>query len=1479
MTAYNLPAAILKLSKLKCGDPRPYAACMQRYMRFYKSDSARHLSNVVYGLCTAPAAITRQHQAALQQQLMPAFVAKLPAVNAQDISNVLYGMAVSGQLFPDEVVQRLMAAFVDQLQHAKPQNVSNTLWAVATMGQTMPDWQLQQLLGVFVSILQQAKPQEVSNTLLAVAKMGQTAPAGQLQQLLAAIVSMLQQAKPQEVSNTLLACAKLCFLPQQLLAAPGLAGLLLADTPQGLANAAWACGQLGHRDEQLMAALLAEVTQRLGAALDSDGSNCDEFTSQALCNVCWAVAVLDLQQHAQQVLQLAQACSSIWAGMVTENFQQLWQVHTCLLDFQLAGGQGLQGSLTEQQLQQCRAAWDHSMQATAKQRHAEFQCAVFAAVQQLPIVWQQQPQMEQPSVGRDGVTPDGALLLDIAGRTAAGVLVAVEADGPWHFRQPDGGLMGTTQYKNKALPRRGYRLVSVPWWERDELHGDVECQKQYLMRLLEEAGVVSGQPTAPPGEEQASRRKQQQQQQQQQSTPAKAAAKALLQRAGLPGQGTSSLAEKPVGLQQQAAPTAKPGSLIAIADLHGDVDKARKALQLVSVVDSQGRWSAEGVTVVQLGDLVDRGPSSLEVVRYMHSLQDQALQHNSRLVLLLGNHELLNLHGDFRYVAPEELMQLGKQQQQQQQQQHKHMATVASSSQVMPAAGAAAAAEGPPTASQHESASASYLAGQKAWAALWSASANQAPPASSAAASGAGAALAAASNGGDSSNSSTTDPAAAAAEGAAGSVRAAVVDRHQLLAVFGRGGPCTTAFVHAGLIAQALHELLLISNSTNGRSSSSTADAAPGAGSSVIKPQPLNATAATANSHNSLHHRVHERTLGAAGSSSSSSSSAGAAAGSTSAGGAVPVGVVSAEELQGVNNVVRQALQHCRGDRACAGAPAHLQRASAVLGAAQGPVWSRQQAQGREGSVCRHLEQVLARLDVRRLVVGHTPQSSGRAAVRCEGKLLLLDTGMSSGMMGSPAAAWLCHAGDAQGSTAGGGLPAADAQGVGGKTVLGQDDRGEEKPRSSSRVLQLAAANVVDGVLAARTGSKAVTAAIDTLQAGGIAGFRAPRVRAPPGGPKRDRSRIVYSHVVQQGRPGEPPPPQHQPPLLLPQQQQQQPGQHQPGEQQTDQQMPLLMLLNQQLQQTAVPEQQEQQQQHLSMLTLISQQQQQLAHLMQPGVAVPAGVGTFTGQQGEGVQQPMQAAQQQQQHLEQQQQPSQQQAEMLAGQKHQVQLQQQQLQQGRKRHKQHACEDEQHAAACAAAAGGSAAAAAAAAAAAVDASAATGDAASGSADSQQLSTPWKDHGPAAAAAAAAAAAGSDACPAALAHAPLQQAQPAAAHAGAAGSHKARLQPLHVAPRQQPHQPPAVPDVDASRGCSELLWRYQRAQLAYNATVAAAAVGDTAPSSAAAAAAGRFELPWVKRQPWEWEWEQRQQQSPRAAAAAGILMSLAGESFF
>lgn len=72
---------------------------------------------------------------------------------------------------------------------------------------------------------------------------------------------------------------------------------------------------------------------------------------------------------------------------------------------------------------------------------------------------------------------------------------------------------------------------------------------------------------------------------------------------------------------QLPVPTSTPGTLIAIGDIHGDVRKAVQALRMASVIDSSGNWTAEGITVVQLGDLVDRGPSSLDAIRYMHGLQ------------------------------------------------------------------------------------------------------------------------------------------------------------------------------------------------------------------------------------------------------------------------------------------------------------------------------------------------------------------------------------------------------------------------------------------------------------------------------------------------------------------------------------------------------------------------------------------------------------------------------------------------------------------------------------------------------------------------------------------------------------------------------------------------------------------------------------------------------------------------------------------
>lgn len=89
--------------------------------------------------------------------------------------------------------------------------------------------------------------------------------------------------------------------------------------------------------------------------------------------------------------------------------------------------------------------------------------------------------------------------------------------------------------------------------------------------------------------------------------------------------------------------------VIAIADLHGDLDKARTALRVAGLMDASGSWvGAPHTEVVQLGDLVDRGERSLQLLEHMHAVQDSAAAAGGRLTLLLGNHELLNMQGDYR---------------------------------------------------------------------------------------------------------------------------------------------------------------------------------------------------------------------------------------------------------------------------------------------------------------------------------------------------------------------------------------------------------------------------------------------------------------------------------------------------------------------------------------------------------------------------------------------------------------------------------------------------------------------------------------------------------------------------------------------------------------------------------------------------------------------------------------------------------------
>jgi hypothetical protein len=95
--------------------------------------------------------------------------------------------------------------------------------------------------------------------------------------------------------------------------------------------------------------------------------------------------------------------------------------------------------------------------------------------------------------------------------------------------------------------------------------------------------------------------------------------------------------------------------VIAFADVHGAHGELVTLLREAGVIDAQDRWAAGTAHVASLGDLLDRGADSRQVMDLLMRLQQEAAQAGGGLHLVLGNHEALNLLGDLRYVDPAEL--------------------------------------------------------------------------------------------------------------------------------------------------------------------------------------------------------------------------------------------------------------------------------------------------------------------------------------------------------------------------------------------------------------------------------------------------------------------------------------------------------------------------------------------------------------------------------------------------------------------------------------------------------------------------------------------------------------------------------------------------------------------------------------------------------------------------------------------------------
>ena len=100
-------------------------------------------------------------------------------------------------------------------------------------------------------------------------------------------------------------------------------------------------------------------------------------------------------------------------------------------------------------------------------------------------------------------------------------------------------------------------------------------------------------------------------------------------------------------------PAESPEAVVAIGDVHGDFDDFVAILQHIGLIDKENHWSGGKTTLVQVGDLLDRGPKPRLVMDLMMALEPEAPKAGGRVVSLLGNHEMMNIMGDLRYVTPE----------------------------------------------------------------------------------------------------------------------------------------------------------------------------------------------------------------------------------------------------------------------------------------------------------------------------------------------------------------------------------------------------------------------------------------------------------------------------------------------------------------------------------------------------------------------------------------------------------------------------------------------------------------------------------------------------------------------------------------------------------------------------------------------------------------------------------------------------------
>jgi hypothetical protein len=94
--------------------------------------------------------------------------------------------------------------------------------------------------------------------------------------------------------------------------------------------------------------------------------------------------------------------------------------------------------------------------------------------------------------------------------------------------------------------------------------------------------------------------------------------------------------------------------IVAVSDIHGAYEPMVATLRNAGVLDADLGRVGGSTHLVIVGDILDRGPDSRDVMDLLMRLESEAEAAGGMVHVLVGNHEAMNLVGDLRYVSREE---------------------------------------------------------------------------------------------------------------------------------------------------------------------------------------------------------------------------------------------------------------------------------------------------------------------------------------------------------------------------------------------------------------------------------------------------------------------------------------------------------------------------------------------------------------------------------------------------------------------------------------------------------------------------------------------------------------------------------------------------------------------------------------------------------------------------------------------------------